>query len=62
MGIFRTSDLEGSMSNNPEMTEQLQGGRVEGTGLGYIEVLQQRAGSREHEKIYGVILPSLSHV
>ena len=44
------------------MTELLQGGSGEGTGLGYIEVLQQRAGSQEHQKIYGVVLQSLSHV
>jgi len=61
-GIFKTSNLEGSISNNPEMTELLQGGSGEGTGLGYIEVLQQRAGSQEHQKIYGGVLQSLSHV
>ena len=44
------------------MTELLQGGRREGTGLGYLEVLQQRTGSWEHQKIYVVVLQSLSHV
>ena len=38
------------------MTELLQGGRREGTGLGYLEVLQQRTGSWEHQKIYVVVL------
>ena len=44
------------------MTELLQGGRGEGTGLGYLEVLQQRTGSWEHQKIYVVVLQLLSHV
>ena len=40
-GIFRTSSLGGSISSNPERTApRRQGGKP-----GYIEVLQQRAGS-----------------
>ena len=46
-GIFRTSGPGGSISSNPERTApRRQWGKP-----GYIEVLQQRAGSQEHQKI-----------
>ena len=41
VGIFRTSSLGGSFSNNPERTPL----RMQREEPGYIEVLQQRAGS-----------------
>ena len=43
MGIFRTSSPGGSISSNPEITAP----RRLGGELGYIAVLQQRAGSRK---------------
>ena len=47
VGIFRTSSLGGSISSNPERTAlRRRGGRP-----GYIEVLQRRAGSQEHQEI-----------
>ena len=46
-GIFRTSSPGGSISSNPEKTAP----RRQGGEPGYIEVLQQRADSWEHQKI-----------
>ena len=46
VGIFSPSSPGGSISSNPERTAP--GGEV---GAKYIGVLQQRAGSREHQKI-----------
>ena len=45
-GIFRTSGPGGSISSNPEKTAL----RRRGGKPGYIEVLQQKAGGREHQK------------
>ena len=41
VGIFRTSSLGGSFSNNPERTPL----RMQREEPGYVEVLQQRVGS-----------------
>ena len=42
VGIFRTSSLGGSISNDPERTAL----RRQGDEPGHIEVLQQMAGSQ----------------
>ena len=47
VGIFRTLILGGGISRNPERTAL----RRQGEEPGYTEVLQQRAGSWEHQKI-----------
>ena len=46
-GKFRTSSPRDSISSDPERTAP----RREGEEPGYIEVLQQRAGKSEHQKI-----------
>ena len=47
VGIFRTSSPGGSISSNPEKTTP----RMRRGEPGFIDVLQLRAGSREHQKI-----------
>ena len=47
--IFRTSSLGGSISNNPERTEICS--EEVHRKLGHIQVLQQKLGNQEHQRL-----------
>ena len=47
--IFRTSSLGGSISNNPERTENCS--EEVHRKLGHIQVLQQKLGNQEHQRL-----------
>ena len=58
VGVFRTSDLGDSVSSNPERTALRRGGEKPG----YIEVLQQWAGSLNIKRLLLIKENQLSQV